>query len=381
MNELRETERPPEAAPAVWRAEETGEPGEPEEPGDSASSSGAYDASEPEDEGEPAEPEGDIPLQGAFLDRVKSVFGGKADEVKEISEVVDQPDFQVPGRLDPPDRYGTPLERPDGTRTPLFDGEPRREQTKQGELGDCGVIATLGAVAGHRPLDIQDAVRENEDGTYEVRLHAAKNAGMGRYEPTGDVIKLTVTPDLPVHDEIPGMPAFADSVSTGAAWAPVLEKAIAGADQTWTEERGDHWKRAHNVQGELPTGYVRLDAGTKSFDRAELMVQLTGQPAETFDLPTGYNYAGQSPKQQVMSHFTEKLADDCPIVVGTRKPKPDEQPLPKDLIGGHAYEITEVDDRGLIHLRNPHNKTHPEPLTFDEFRKSCLPFYTTLEPK
>ncbi|WP_149826064.1 C2 family cysteine protease [Streptomyces tailanensis] len=328
-----------------------------------------------------AAPSDEIPLQGPRLDRIKGMFGEKSDQVREISDFVDKPDFQVPEKMFPPDRYGTPLDRPDGTRTPLFDGTPTREQTRQGELGDCGVIATLGAVAGHGPQDITNAVRESEDGTYEVRFHGAKSAGFGRYEPTGDMIKLTVTPDLPVHSALPDRPAFADSVTTGAAWAPIMEKAVAGLDQTWTEERAASWKLTHNRPDDLRTGYVRLGVGTKSHEHAELLVQLTGVPAETWDLPTGYDYTGRSAKRQVLDHFREKLADNCPIVVGTRKPGVEEPPLPKDLSGGHAYEVTEVDDKGRIHLRNPHNKDHPEPLTFEEFRTSLLPFYTTLEPK
>ncbi|MFF3847095.1 C2 family cysteine protease [Streptomyces sp. NPDC002328] len=369
------------------------EPAEPAEPAEVAAS--AEPAAEPPESPEPAEPTeleeaeeavtasaDDVLVRGEFLDRVKSVFGGGgADRVREISDSVDKPDFQVPEKMYPPDRYGTPLDRPDGTRTPLFEGVPTREQSKQGELGDCGVIATLGAVAGHRPQDIMNCVKENEDGTYEVLFHEAKSVGVGRYEPTGNVVRLTVTADLPVHDEIPDRPAFADSVDTGAAWAPILEKAVAGVDQTWSEERGASWKMTHNRPDELRAGYVRLDDGTKSGERAELMVQLTGQPAETWDLPTGYDYEGRSVRRQVMDHFAEQLDAGCPIVVGTRKPSKEEIPLPKDLIGGHAYEVTEVDDRGFIHLRNPHNRDHPQPLTFKEFKDSCLPLYTTLDPK
>ncbi|MDT0573123.1 hypothetical protein RM704_37685 [Streptomyces sp. DSM 3412] len=417
MTELRDGERTPDGTTSevdrasAWRADTDAEPKEPDDVGDSYtptendhwSDGETTEPAEPEDidttdpsaedAGEPSEPVGpdtttvsasddDPLLRGEFLDRVKSVFGGSgADRVREITDTVDTPEFQSPGKSYPPDRYGTPLDRPDGTRTPLFDGVPTREQTKQGELGDCGVIATMGAVAAHRPEDIQAAVRENEDGTYEVRLHAAKSTGAGGYEPTGHIIKLTVTPDLPVHDELPDLPAFADSVGTGAAWAPVLEKAIAGLDQVWTEDRADSWKTVHNCKGEMPTGYVRLDDGTKSGDRAELMVQLTGVPAETWPLPTGYNFEGHAPKRQVLDHFVEKLSNDCPIVVGTRKTRVDEQPPPKDLVAGHAYEVTEVDDKGFIHLRNPYNRQDPLPVTFEEFRKHFLPNYTTLEPK
>jgi hypothetical protein len=74
---------------------------------------------------------GDDAAEGGFLGRVKQSIGmlNRDDRPGELSGTVDRPDFQdqqvSPERR--PDRYGTPLERADGTRTPLFDGEPRRE--------------------------------------------------------------------------------------------------------------------------------------------------------------------------------------------------------------------------------------------------------------
>jgi hypothetical protein len=182
--------------------------------------------------------------------------------------------------LDPggADRYGTPLDRPDGTRTPVFNGEPTREQTQQGDLGDCGMVATLGAVAGHRPEAITRCVRETGDGNYEVRLHEAHySPDAHRWEPTGQQLTLTVTPDLPVEDSTPGKPAFADSASTGVAWPAVLEKAVAGIDQTWGSRRHADWEQRWQTTREsqehpevpLPEGYVRLNKGSTPGDRAE----------------------------------------------------------------------------------------------------------------
>jgi hypothetical protein len=91
---------------------------------------------------------------------------------------VDQPRFGNHKKLPEhqPDRYGTPLDRPDGTRVPLFDGPPSREQTKQGAIGDCGIIATLGALASRYPDLLQDMIRETEDGNYEVRFHEVRRS-------------------------------------------------------------------------------------------------------------------------------------------------------------------------------------------------------------
>jgi Calpain family cysteine protease len=323
----------------------------------------------------------DTALERGMLDRLKR-SGVPRDRPAELTGTVDRPDFQDPGEHPSvvPDRYGTPL---DGARTPLFAGEPVREQTQQGRLGDCGVIATLGAVAGHRPEAIRDCVRETEDGDYEVRLHEATySTEQMRYEPTGRMITLTVTPDLPVYDADPARPAFADSRDTGAAWAPILEKAIAGSDQTWSDERRDRWTERWAAQGgggEAPSGYVRLNQGSNASDRAELLTQLTGRPARTLEFPTTPDRNGRTTDQQLVDEFRERLEDHKPILVGTRARGDGEPPLTKKLAECHAYEVTKVDDQGRIHLRNPWNRRHPDPLTITEFTNYVRPRYSTLD--
>ncbi|TDC87016.1 hypothetical protein E1285_21645 [Actinomadura sp. 7K507] len=326
-------------------------------------------------------------LQRGVADRLKRVAAklDRGDQPKELADTVDRPDFQDPGE-DPqyvPDRYGTPLERRDDTRTPLFDGEPTREQAEQGVLGDCGIIATLGALARHHPGAIRDSVREGEDGNYQVRLHEAKySISNRRYQPTGRPTTLTVTPDLPVFDQRPDTPAFANSTSTGAAWAPILEKAVAGTDQTWNDERQDKATRIWNARGnpgEAPTGYVRLHQGSNEGDRAELLTQLTGRPAKVVEFPTGYDNQGRSAARQLRDEIVGHLSEDKPVLVGTRKLNENELALPKKLVDNHVYEVTEVDEQGSFHLRNPWNSRHPETMTVQEFKANTRPRYTTLE--
>ncbi|MEV5704682.1 C2 family cysteine protease [Actinoallomurus sp. NPDC052274] len=329
----------------------------------------------------------DVEVERGFLDRIKQVAArfDRTDAPRELNGVVDRPDFQDPKmelkKL--PDRYGNPLERADGTRTPLFDGEPTREQTKQGRLGDCGIISTLGAVAAYDPEAIRNCIKEGEDGNYEVRLNEAKySTSRMRYEATGQIINLTVTPDLPVYEDKPHRPAFADSSSTGVAWSPILEKAIAGSDQVWDDGRWERWGERWKVQGdggEAPKGYVRLNQGSNPSDRAELLTQLTGRPAKTFEFPKGYDINGRSSDRQLIDEFKKQLGDHKPILVGTKDLRDNEPPLPKDLKKAHAYEVTKIDDNNMVHLRNPWNEQHPEPLTIGEFRASIRPRYSTLE--
>ncbi|WNI20965.1 C2 family cysteine protease [Streptomyces sp. ITFR-16] len=311
-------------------------------------------------------PEGGI--RGRALDGT-SWWMGPAEGTVDLHATVDRPAFDAEKGTY---RYGTPLDDPTGRRLPLFDGPPTREQTQQGSLGDCGIVSTMGAVAGHRPQAISERIRENGDGTYEVTLHRTKRSLYGdwsRFEPTGAVIHLTVTPDLPVTSDSPDRPAYARSAAHDVAWVPILEKAIAGVDETWSESRP---KPAE--------GYMRLDLGSLPNHRAELLTQLTGELAYTDDFPTHYDMDGRSPDRQLVETFREKLADGCPVLVGTINLKTDdEHDLPGGLIDGHAYEVTEVDDQGMIHLRNPHNGETPEELlTLTEFKSSVKNRYTTL---
>ncbi|MGQ4382600.1 C2 family cysteine protease [Streptomyces sp. SAS_270] len=379
-----------EDAPDPGRAPDPGEvtgppPPTPDEntaPGDAPDPASDTEASEPApapyeaSEASDSTSDEDV-LERSILKRLRDATAPRRESVDKPSEArttVDRPDFnakELPETGVPQVRYGTPLDRPDGTRVPLFEGQPTREQTAQGSLGDCGIIATMGGVAGHRPEMITQCVREVEDGTYEVRLHQTKYTLYGdtrRYESTGEFTVLTVTPELPVMDGASNEPAYGTSGDSRAAWTPILEKAIAGSDQTWDESRS---KKA--------TGYARLDRGSRSYERAELLTQLTGETAYTEDFPTQYDTQGRSPDRQLLGEFREQLADGHPIIVGTIKKPEDIPKLPNRLIPSHAYEVTAVDEKGFIHLRNPHNHRHPDPLRVHEFRKNFLKFYTTTE--
>ncbi|GAA1781015.1 hypothetical protein [Actinomadura chokoriensis] len=97
------------------------------------------------------------------------------------------------------------------------------------------------------------------------------------------------------------------------------------------------------------------------------------------EFPTGYDNQGRSPDRQLLEDLRGKLADHNPVLVGTRSLGKNESPLVKDLRPGHVYEITQVDDQGRLHLRNPWNRRHPQPLSISEFKASVRPLYTTLE--
>ena len=297
--------------------------------------------------------------------------------------VVDRPDFRDPLDERSPNRYGIPLTRSDGTRIPCLDGPPRREQTRQGWAGDCGIIAALGAVAAHQPAEIARRVRPQEDGSFQVRLSEARRSE-GVTEPTGRDVELTVTPELPVYDENPDTPACAKT-QEGTAWCAIMEKAFAGLDQTWTIQRRVAWMddwagmcaqdQADNAKnqrsGPAPVGYVRLHQGTTPWERAEALTQITGQPAVVREFPTGRD------EWHINRIIRTQLADGKPVLASSRHKTRERESLPYGLEAEHVYEVTGI-EKGRISLRNPWNKDHPQPLETDEFARNMSRYYSTL---
>lgn len=337
--------------------------------------------------GTPPDASGTMPTDtGGTREPADAVRVSDNDEGTKLGKL-DFPSGQRPGSSD---IQGRPLDRPDGTRIPLFDGDPARDQIQQGRLGDCGVITALGAVAGHTPHAIRDRIRETGDGNYEVRLHeAAYDSQSHHWKPTGRDITLTVTPDLPVSSRRPDQPGFAGSGDAGVAWPSIMEKALAGVDRTWTGERradwDNRWPRQCELEGRevtpVPKGYERLHQGTVPGDQAEILTQLTGRPAMTRALPSGHKVDDTTISGDVLltERFRGLLQSDRPVLVGTRPLNEDEIQLPHKLNPGHAYEVIQVDDENKLHLRNPWGRLHPEPMTALQFRENMASSYTTLE--
>jgi hypothetical protein len=322
-----------------------------------------------DDVGDPVLTRADIgdPLPGTVdvqpTDEVTDPTEDAPREKETASASVDRPTLPAPEPGDEPVEYGRPVDLATGKPAPLFDGQPMRDQATQGSLGDCGTMATISAVAGHQPDKISDAIRENPDGSYTVTLHEARFSGPDRTEPTGQTHDLTVSPDVPVLSADPRVSAYADQSYSGVAWPSVMEKAAAGVDQTWDAQRS---------QGVSAAGYERLDEGTDPWDRAELMTQLTGQPAEvrTFDKTPGN-------EASVEAELRDRLDNGKPVVVGVPVPA-NGASLPHRLEAGHAYEVTAVDN-GIVHLRNPWGMRHPDPMSVRDFLDITRDQYTTLE--
>ncbi|GKQ39096.1 hypothetical protein [Streptomyces sp. A012304] len=397
MSELYGTEKGAEAGPEVgdqgkdqvsWDfSEDTAAPEEPLEPAEVDAWADQDWASGEAEPLEPLEPmqAGDLVEWGEFQDDTPEApeAPDEADAPETIHEVVDRPAVEhLYDAPISPARYADLINAGDQP-IPLFDGPPSRDQTEQGELSDCGVIATLGSVAGHRPEAISDAIQQNEDGTYTVRLHEARTDSDGFTRPTGRQLELTVTPDLLEYEDAPGEPVLARM--EGSAWCALMEKAMAGVDQTWDAERRAEWEqewseeRVYEGLGEGPTpeGYERLNRGSTSIQRAEMLTQLTGEESVVYDFPKG-----PDAYDQLLDHFAVQLSEGKPVLTGSRGLEDDDDKLPGGVVEGHVYEVVGVQD-GKVHLRNPWNEDDPEPLAEKDFMDAFQPRgsrgdYTTL---
>lgn len=258
-----------------------------------------------------------------------------------------QPDFSQVGGDDARDDPNNPVNQAGYDDVPhqLFvspDGGPAVDPTdlEQGYLGDCWMIASLGAIAQQRPDLIESMIRENANGTYTVTLH------------DGDrTVQVTVTPDLPTVD---GNPIFVDNPSPSDAgegvhelWPQILEKAAAQYYGDYTDLEGDWPSKAL----ELFTG-----APTTTYDEGWL-------PWDGVDPPSADDLAGV-------------LHDRGAILVSTYSDQHNALYENQTLVSGHAYYVQSVDPAaGTVTVVNPWGLSGHPPITIsyqdfvDSFRR------------
>ncbi|WP_433467114.1 hypothetical protein [Spirillospora sp. CA-128828] len=282
-------------------------------------------------------------------------------------------------RLDIPEDLRSQVEygRPQGTNEdgakyelPLFDEMPKREDAMQGALGDCGVIAAIGAVAGTSPDKIHDSVRDNNDGTVTVALHEAEFRDRDVTAPTGRVIDVTMSKDIPVFTERTNEAAFARCTRAGVTWPGYIEKALGAVDETWPPDRGQN----PLVGNPSERGYARLDKGTGAWTQAEILTQLTGRAARVNRLDTDPGAVADNE-----AVLTDLVESERPSVFSTlpdsmQRADPDAYKLRCQ----HAYELIGVEN-GKVLMRNPYGHKHPDAIPVAEFSKYFNSYYAALE--
>lgn len=194
---------------------------------------------------------------------------------------------------------------------PLFGaGGPNPDNSvDQGGAGDCYFLSSLSAVAHKDPSFITNHVRQNDNGTYTVRLYQ-----------NGSPVDVTVTPDLP-----DGGTRYVQT-DRGDLWVAMYEKAYA----------------------QLNGGYTTIGKGG---DPTTALSAITGQNAsETF-----WSHGG-SDSPPTLSDISKQL--DQGHVMTAVTPGDNWDQRGEKIVGDHAYSIRRVytDPRThqqMIELVNP----------------------------
>src|SRR5690606_7642650 len=191
------------------------------------------------------------------------------------------------------------------------DGEDpvKWEHIDQNSLGDCWLMATMGAMAVQSPGLVEEMIEENPNGTFTVTF------------PGRDPI--TVTPDLPTNPD--GTLAFAGSQEDPPViWPAVIEKAYA-------QMEGNDYG---NIENWHPGGAMNTFTGDAGLD---YIPDFTGTDIDTLadDFENGEAITFSTPPNGDDKEKKELIQDNT-------------------LVSGHVYFVTSVDrENGTVTVRNP----------------------------
>jgi hypothetical protein len=216
----------------------------------------------------------------------------------------------------------------------------RPEDIRQGQLGTCYFLASLGAVARDHPDVLERMIKDNRNGTYTVTFFEDKN-WFG--EPDYRAVPVTVDSKLPFLTPGGNLYLAARPAQVSAAgpelWVAVVEKAYA------------KWKKGYEaIEGGQPvkalpeiTGVRAEQINTEDLTGDELLTKLHTA------LALGHPIVGNavpSFKEWLFDHFTSAGEEARKRI---------------QVAYSHTYTLMEADVNGRrLVLRNPWGFSHPE---------------------
>lgn len=207
---------------------------------------------------------------------------------------------------------------------PVIGERPSTDDIRQGQYGDCVVLAAAGAMINADSNWARDHVTDNGNGTVSVRL----------FDKNGQEQWVTVTTDLPANDYGGQLGAGA---GFGGNWPAYIEKALA---QVYTEDGStDGTKEGTPPDQAYPPGNYRAIEGNWGPDAFQYLagpdVELTTDSGALWDA----------------------AKEGRPALVTTLGDKPDG--APKGYYASHAYFVTGLDSNGNLLLQNPWSSHQP----------------------
>lgn len=222
---------------------------------------------------------------------------------------------------------------------------------QQGALGDCFILASLGALATVSPSTIIGAIHDNGDKTYGVTLHVADRAG--------HLAPVVIT----VDDRFPGFrwpysmtqpnPLFAQVGEPGGSprelWVMLIESAFAQAEQD---------------------GYQQLNQGGRGFDTLQAMTGRTSIVVHPHDVTRDNLGATLASLERSGYAMTAGTVDVNQIIeTGPNPLLVDTGQNDARLVSTHEYFVRHYDPVAeKVTLGNPHTRGSTVVLTLDEFK-------------
>ncbi len=239
---------------------------------------------------------------------------------------------------------------------PLFVGTPSINNEKQGALGDCYLIATLGSLASSNPDSVRNMFIDNGDGTFTVRFYS------GTYSTTqssdglvsdgfrgGNGVADYVTVDrfLPAYSN--GNFAYSNAglsvrSTTAPLWIALAEKAYA------------QWVAGGKSGRNGSNSYASIEGGWMGVVNA----QITGKNS------TWTSFSSEANRQVLINAIQTGQA----VTLGTKA-----SGVGNGLVAGHAYSVSGYNaTTGTFTLYNPWGFNHPGPLTWAQLQANCAAF-------
>jgi Calpain family cysteine protease len=236
---------------------------------------------------------------------------------------------------------------------PLFVGAPSYTNEKQGALGDCYFIATLGSLASSNAESVRNMFIDNGDGTYTVRFFGGTYGAFYNADGTisdgfangvGTADYVTVDRMLPAYSN--GTFAYSNAgisvkSTTAPLWIVLAEKAYA------------QW----NANGKSGRNGVNSYASIEGGWMGAVNAQVLGRNASRFGFGT------ETDRQALIQSITSNKA----VTLGTKASN-----VGNGLVGSHAYSVVSYNAaNGTFVLNNPWGSHQPGPLTWAQLQANC----------
>ncbi len=235
----------------------------------------------------------------------------------------------------------------------LFVSTPSLTDSRQGIIGDCYFVTSLGSIANENPNAVRNMFIDNGDGTYTVRFYTGT---LGSFYNNSGLISSGFTSGAGVADYVTVNRRLATFANGTLAYSGLGLSATSASTTIWialAEKAYAQWNETGNSGRDGTNRYTGIEGGWMSNVNAQVL---------------GYNsttYSFSTPTEQAM---IDALNANRAVTLGSKE----NAPL---LVNSHAYTVTDYDaGTGKFTLFNAWGNTHPDPMTWEQLIANCTQF-------